>query len=170
MNDSHLLCIDLYILESQGWARGWAGISIPNTCPQQGQLYPQTRILGTVSTQVWQMLKGSHCPQHEKAFPYAQPGPLISPQVPRPLASPGAAKWRPWLPLLNHLLKGGNSFPRLKQPCFSTSLHGKNVFSQRFRGPHWACSSLSMSFPQRSQVKAAPTHGLTSAELKYHVI
>lgn len=39
---------------------------------------------------------------------------------------------------------------------------------QCFRGPSWVCSSLSTSFPQRSQLKAAPTHDLRSAELKWN--
>lgn len=78
-NYSYLLCIYLYIVESQDLAIGWAEISIPNTCPQQGR-HPQTRMLRTVCTQVWQMPKGSHCPLSFSLcpawIPHFTPGPL----------------------------------------------------------------------------------------------
>lgn len=72
------------------------------------------------------------------------------------LGLPSCSTVKPWLPLLIHLLMGADSFSRLNQPCFSASLHGKDVFTHRFRGPCWACSGLSTSFPERPQLKAAP--------------
>lgn len=166
-NDSHLICgFFIYYritMLSQRLSRNFCSKHLPTAGPAVSS---DQDAQGSDVTNA----QGSHCPQHEKPFPYAHAGPLISPQAPCPLASPRAAQWGPWLPLLYHLFRGADSFPRLNQPCFSTSLHKKNGFFPMLQRPPVNLFQFVMSFPKRFQLKAAPKHGLMRAELKDHVI
>lgn len=88
-NDSHLSCIYLYVIESQGWARDRAGISIPNTFPQQGHLYPQGCVHSGVAIAQGVPLSsaGERCFLRPTCTFYFTSGPLASPCAAQPLAA-----------------------------------------------------------------------------------